>query len=62
MQSWRNPEELLATRAHLPHDIAFEYIYDGGGDGAISKQIRLLKEELARGLEENRKQKELIRE
>ena len=62
MQSWRNPEELLATRAHLPHEINFEYIYDGGAESSANKQIRLLKQELSREQGENQKNKDLIKE
>jgi hypothetical protein len=65
MQSWRNPEDVLATRKHLPHEINFEYIYDGGGKGkggGDAKHMQALQEEVGREREENRKNRELIKE
>jgi hypothetical protein len=44
MKSWRSPDELLATREHLPADIRFEYVYDGG---KYEDDVLMLKRALA---------------
>lgn len=61
MKSWRHPEEMLATRAHLPHDINFEYIYDGDA-GDSGKEAWRLKQELARERGETSRLKGLVKE
>lgn len=62
MNSWRNPEELLATRAHLPRGIPFEYIYDGAAGGHAQRQVELLGREVGRLTDENERQGALVKE
>ena len=62
MQSWRTPDDLLRTTHQLPNEIAFEYIYDGGGSRADPKHLQMLQNQVMQLSEQSKKDNEFIKE